>query len=43
MAELGLAGRTMHKTDECVALAEIEMLTRIYEAVLALYFANPPK
>ena len=43
VAELGLTGRTGHKTDECVALAEIERLTRIYETVLSLYFSNPPK
>jgi succinyl-diaminopimelate desuccinylase len=43
VAEIGLHSRTAHKTDECVAVAEIEKLVRIYEAVLALYFANPPK
>jgi succinyl-diaminopimelate desuccinylase len=40
VAELGLQGRTMHKTDECASLADIETLTRIYEAVLELYFAQ---
>jgi succinyl-diaminopimelate desuccinylase len=40
VAELGLPGRTMHKTDECVSLADIETLTRIYEAVLGLYFTQ---
>ena len=39
VAELGLPGRTMHKTDECASLADIETLTRIYETVLELYFA----
>jgi succinyl-diaminopimelate desuccinylase len=39
VAELGLPGRTMHKTDECAALTDIETLTRIYETVLELYFA----
>ncbi|MGQ0742086.1 MAG: succinyl-diaminopimelate desuccinylase [Alphaproteobacteria bacterium] len=43
VAELGLAGRMAHKTDECVAITEIEKLTRIYEAVLSRYFANPPR
>ena len=42
VAELGLSGSTMHKIDECVPTADIEMLTRIYQSVLALYFANPP-
>ncbi len=43
VVELGLSGRTMHKADECVAVADIGRLTDIYEAVLAAYFANPPK
>jgi succinyl-diaminopimelate desuccinylase len=40
--ELGLAGATMHKADECVPLAEIVALTEIYAALLAAYFAKPP-
>jgi succinyl-diaminopimelate desuccinylase len=40
VAELGLPGRTMHKTDECARVADIETLTRIYESVLELYFAQ---
>ena len=40
VAELGLPGRTMHKTDECASLKDIETLTRIYETVLELYFAQ---
>jgi succinyl-diaminopimelate desuccinylase len=43
VVELGLAGRTMHKTDECASLADIETLTRIYQSVIELYFANPPR
>jgi len=43
VAELGLHSRTAHKADECVAVSEIEKLTRIYEAVLGLYFSKPPK
>jgi succinyl-diaminopimelate desuccinylase len=42
VAEVGLPGTTMHKVDECVAVAEIERLTDIYEAILEAYFANPP-
>jgi succinyl-diaminopimelate desuccinylase len=43
VAELGLAARTAHKSNENVPVAEIERLTRIYEMVLAQYFANPPR
>jgi succinyl-diaminopimelate desuccinylase len=41
--ELGLAGTTMHKVDECVKVAEIAALTDIYAAILKAYFANPPR
>jgi succinyl-diaminopimelate desuccinylase len=42
VAELGLAGPTMHKIDECVPVAEIETLTAIYVSILDTYFAAPP-
>jgi len=42
VVELGLAGATMHKTDECVELGEIHSLTDIYAALLTDYFAKPP-
>jgi succinyl-diaminopimelate desuccinylase len=42
VVELGLAGTTMHKADECVPVAEIAALTDIYEALLKAYFAKPP-
>jgi len=42
VVELGLAGATMHKADECVPVAEIAALTEIYAALLAAYFAKPP-
>jgi len=42
VVELGLAGATMHKADECVPLLEIAVLTEIYAALLAAYFAKPP-
>jgi len=42
VVELGLAGATMHKADECVPVAEIKALTEIYAAVLTAYFAKPP-
>jgi succinyl-diaminopimelate desuccinylase len=40
VAEVGLAGATMHKVDECVPVAEIETLVAIYAAILADYFAS---
>jgi succinyl-diaminopimelate desuccinylase len=42
VAEVGLAGATMHKTDECVPVAEIGNLTTIYASILDAYFAVPP-
>ena len=42
VVELGLAGATMHKADECVPVEEIGALTDIYAAILAAYFAKPP-
>ena len=41
--ELGLAGATMHKVDECVPVAQISALADIYAAILKAYFENPPK
>jgi len=40
VAEIGLAGTTMHKTDECARLADIEQLTLIYAAILQAYFES---
>jgi succinyl-diaminopimelate desuccinylase len=42
VAEIGLAGTTMHKTDECVGIADLERLTRVYEAILNAYFDKSP-
>ena len=42
VVELGLAGATMHKTDEAVAVSEIAALTDIYAALLTAYFKKPP-
>jgi len=36
--EFGFVGDTMHQTDECVAVADLERLTAIYERVLEAYF-----
>ena len=38
VAEFGLVGATMHQTDEHVAVADIETLTTIYEAVITRYY-----
>ena len=40
VVELGLVNATIHKTDENVPVEEIEMLTRIYQAVLEDSFAE---
>ena len=36
MIELGPLNATIHKIDECVAVADIEPLSRIYERTLDL-------
>jgi succinyl-diaminopimelate desuccinylase len=36
--KLGLVGQTMHGVDERVSVEDIEILSRIYERALALYF-----
>ena len=41
VAEFGLIGRTMHRTDECVPVEAIERLADIYLGVLERYFAGP--
>ncbi len=38
VAEFGMVGATMHQTDEHVAVADIEVLTDIYQAVIAGYY-----
>lgn len=38
--DFGLVGQTMHKVDERVAIADIENLTAIYEAVIEGYFSH---
>lgn len=39
--EFGLVGKTMHKTDEAVALADLTRLTEIYTRMLDYFFAKP--
>ena len=40
VVEFGLVGQTMHMIDERVAVADLETLTRIYEAFLERWFAH---
>ncbi|MBH62611.1 MAG: succinyl-diaminopimelate desuccinylase [Alphaproteobacteria bacterium] len=40
VAEFGLVGRTMHKVDECIALTDLDRLTKVYIAILEDYFAT---
>ncbi len=39
VCEFGLISQTMHKVDECVAVADVENLSRIYERMLERYFS----
>ena len=39
MVEFGTTGRTAHKVDECVAVADIAALREIYLAALKGYFS----
>lgn len=36
--EFGLVGQTMHQVDECVPVADLEQLTKVYRGILARYF-----
>ncbi len=38
VVEFGLPGATMHKVDECVALADLEALTAVYVEILTRFF-----
>ena len=40
VAEFGLIGRTMHRTDECVPIDALERLADIYLGILERYFAG---
>lgn len=42
VVEVGLVGTTMHQIDESVALADIEQLTRIFQAVLRQHLRRRP-
>ena len=36
--EFGLVNKTMHRVDECVSLADLRRLTKIYNHILFEYF-----
>lgn len=40
VVEFGLVGKTMHKTDECVAVDDLEKLTAIYQHFIEQFFAE---
>jgi succinyl-diaminopimelate desuccinylase len=40
VVEFGLVGRSMHKIDEHVAVADLAQLTRIYRSVIERFFAS---
>jgi succinyl-diaminopimelate desuccinylase len=40
VVEFGLVGKSMHKIDEHVALADLAQLTRVYEKLLERYFRD---
>ena len=42
VVEFGLVGATIHKVDECAAVADVEKLSAVYEQIMTRYFANPP-
>ena len=39
VAEFGLTGQTMHKSDECVSIEDVRALTKIYTNILDSYFS----
>ncbi|MHA7774826.1 succinyl-diaminopimelate desuccinylase [Roseibium sp. M-1] len=40
VVEFGLVGKTMHKVDECVAVADLDRLAAIYKKFLESYFSG---
>jgi succinyl-diaminopimelate desuccinylase len=40
VVEFGLVGQTMHMVDECVAISDLETLTRIYQAFIGRWFEH---
>ncbi|MEE2693943.1 MAG: succinyl-diaminopimelate desuccinylase [Pseudomonadota bacterium] len=39
VVEFGLISRTMHRTDECISIRELERLSDVYTAILRNYFS----
>lgn len=42
VVEFGLVGRTMHAVNEATPVADLDTLARIYQRLIARYFACPP-
>jgi succinyl-diaminopimelate desuccinylase len=40
VVEFGLVGATMHKVDEQVSVADVRMLTEVYERIVEDYFSE---
>ncbi|RED48049.1 succinyl-diaminopimelate desuccinylase [Aestuariispira insulae] len=40
--DFGLVGQTMHKTNECVAVSDVEALAKIYQNIIEGYFEKVP-
>jgi succinyl-diaminopimelate desuccinylase len=43
VVEFGLISQTMHRTDECVSIGDLERLSDVYFAILGRYFGNGPQ
>jgi len=43
VVELGVANATIHKVNECVRVADVDLLSRIYERVMEKLLAQPAK
>ena len=43
VVEFGLISQTMHRTDECISIRELERLSDVYFAILERYFRNGPQ
>ncbi|MEE2745919.1 MAG: succinyl-diaminopimelate desuccinylase [Pseudomonadota bacterium] len=43
VAEFGMVGKTMHKTDESINIVDLEVLKNVYLHLLEAYFSDNPK
>ena len=42
VVEFGLISKTMHRTDECISIEELERLSDVYYTILKHYFRDGP-